>query len=164
MASWEPVQVPRSVLGCSGCFWPPQGASWLLELCRGSIGHEEVGLGCVAWCPERGGKGGATRTMTLPPASGQPLSIIWTAGPSVPRGWPLQCCAGLLAGGQREINMSRHAPGGAPHTWCQQLLIGGSCHRVTCSHRWKGREWPYGPVAFRLFNMVETFLQRKSEQ
>lgn len=31
------------------------------------------------------------------------------------------------------------------------------------SHSWKGRAWPYGPVAFRLFDVVETFLQMKSE-
>lgn len=53
--------------------------------------------------------------MKLPPASGQPFSIIWTAGRSVPWGWPLQGCAGLLAGGQREIRMSRPAPSGPPH-------------------------------------------------
>lgn len=53
--------------------------------------------------------------MKLLPASGQPFSIIWTTGRSVPQGWPLQGCAGLLAGGQREISTSRPAPAGPPH-------------------------------------------------
>lgn len=42
-------RLPPPSLGCSGYFGPPREASWLLELCRGSIRHKEVGLGSVAW-------------------------------------------------------------------------------------------------------------------
>ena len=50
-------QVRLSLPGTQWLFWPPQEAShWvcLLELCRGSIGQEEAGLGLVAWVTEWG--------------------------------------------------------------------------------------------------------------
>lgn len=34
---------------------------------------------------------------------------------------------------------------------------------MTGSRSWKGLEWPYGPVAFKLIDAVETFLQMKSQ-